>query len=187
MTRQYFSAGALGLVLLLTVSAWGMGEDAGTGERPGSPVVFPPEAESDSGDRDVYTGTIRVYVTEKSSRWLDPDGRPFHNAFLTFALEEEISVNETDSLMWNLEWDGHDYADADGVPYDDIEAGNIEVIAAVFNSDGYTGYSDPPSGNEFTVHEVDACAAAACGTTGYNLAYDLFTHSVIVEDCATTW
>ncbi|MCK4655686.1 MAG: hypothetical protein KAT85_01605 [candidate division Zixibacteria bacterium] len=63
----------------------------------------------------------------------------------------------------------------------------MKVIAAVFNSSSYTGYSNPPSSAPFAVHEVDATAGATSGTTGYNVETESFTHSVLVEDGSTTW
>lgn len=140
-----------------------------------------------AGDRETYAGTIRVYVAEIAGRWFHDDGLRFHNAFLAFALEEEFVLSESDSLTWYAEWDGHDYFDAEGSPYDDIQEDNVKVFAAVFDGDGYPGYSDPPSNLEFTVHEIDACAGATPGKTGCNVAVGQFTHSVLVEDGGTTW
>jgi hypothetical protein len=145
------------------------------------------ESMTEADDRDVYTGMIRVYVVEPVSRWNDGDNRPYHNGFLAFVLEDSVHLTETDTLTWELEWDGHDYFDGDDQPFDDVQESNLQVLAAVFNSDGYHGYSDPPSDYEFTVHEIDACAAANCGSTGYNLLTDDFTHSVLVEDMTSTW
>jgi len=162
-------------------------EDACRWEPPDNVAVSTPEPVAESGDRGTYTGMIRVYVMEKVGRWSDDGGTEFHNAFLAFALQESISLTETDTLTWELEWDGHDYDDDSGQPYDDIEDGNMKVIAAVFNSSSYTGYSNPPSSAPFAVHEVDATAGATSGTTGYNVETESFTHSVLVEDGSTTW
>jgi hypothetical protein len=127
-------------------------------------------------------------VTELVGRWFDPDSQPYHNAFLAFALEEEFSLSSSDTLTWYTEWDGHDYFDNEGIPFDDIEEDNIGVIAAVFDASGYTSYSDPPDTfYAFTVHEVDACASATCGTTGYNMVNADFTHTVLEEDGTGTW
>jgi len=189
MMRRYCMPGAVGLALVLLLSGAAAGiEDAcrwESGNRITVPVQENPAIES--GDRDLYSGTIRVYVTEITGRWDDENGVPFHNAFLSFALEESVILSETDSLMWSLQWDGHDYTDMNGLPYSDVREDNIKVTAAVFNSASYTGYSDPPSGYPFAVHEVDAAAGAKCGGTGYNLTASDFTHSVFVEDGSTTW
>jgi hypothetical protein len=187
MIRQYCLARVLALLLFALVTGTAAGQDACVWEPPDHLTTRTPDAVIESGNMDTYTGIIRVYVTEITGRWNDNWGGPFHNAFLAFALEESISLNETDTLTWELEWDGHDYFDIDNMPYDDLQEDNIKVFAAVFNSDGYPGYSNPPSDNEFMVHEVDASAEATCGTTGNNLVTDNFTHSVLVEDGTSSW
>ena len=188
MNRRYCIMGTAGLVLILLLAGTALGIDnACRWVPPDNIVVFPPAPAMESAAAGTYTGTIRVYVTEIEGRWEDSDGKTFRNAFLGFALEEQISLNETDSLTWDLEWDGHDFTNAYGDPYDDITEDNIKVIAALFNSASYTGYSDPPSGNPFAVHEVDASAGAKCGATGYNMITGDFTHSVFDEDGVTTW
>ncbi len=137
---------------------------------------------------DTYTGTIRVYVSEIVSRWDDNDNIPFHNAMLSFALETGFSLNETDSLTWDLNWNGNDYTDYGGFNFGDLQEDNAIVTAAVFNPNGYQGYSYPESsGGPFTVYEIDASASATPGTTGYNILPTGFTHSVMIEDASTTW
>lgn len=144
-------------------------------------IGFTSRANADSHDRDAYAGTMRVYIIEIESRWIDYDDAPYHNAFLSFALQEDFNLNENDSLTWSFEWDGNDYG------YGDIEEGNIRVVAAVFDSVSYTGSSDPPTGHPFDVHEVDAVAGAKSGRTGYNLVPTGFTHTILVEDASATW
>jgi len=141
----------------------------------------------ESGDRDVYSGTIRVFVVEQSSRWSFSGGTSIYNALLGLAMEEVISVNESDSLTWSLTWNGNEVFDANGGSYGDLTESDVKVIAAIYNSSSYTGYSDPPTGAPFQVHEVDATAGAEPGETGYNERNDDFTHSVLVEDGSTTW
>jgi hypothetical protein len=179
------------LVIVVATVLWpgsniaAAGEDVHGWQAPADQVVSTPVSAMLSGERDTYEGTLRVFVTEIIGRWNDWDGNPFHNAFLSFALEEDFTLNETDSLTWQLGWNGNDYFDVHGVSYGDIEESNIKVIAAVFDSDSYTGYSDPPSDHPFAVHEVDATAAAVCGKTGYNLNTSDFTHSVFVQDAGS--
>jgi hypothetical protein len=190
MMRRYYLPGVTGVVLLLLLFGTATGvEDACRWESPNrvaAPVQETPALQS--GDRDTYSGMIRVYVTEAEGRWEDSDGVPFKNNFLGFALREGFVLRETDTLTWSLEWDGNDFFDADGYSFGDLEESNVRVIAAVFDSASYTGYSDPEvQGSPFTVHEVDAAAAAKCGRTGYNLTANGFTHSVIVVDGSTTW
>lgn len=61
------------------------------------------------------------------------------------------------------------------------------VMAAVYNSEGHTAYSYPPSSNPFTAHYVDAMAAANAGETGYNHVQTGFTHTVFTEEATATW
>lgn len=189
MMQRYCLPGAAGLVLVLLLFGTAIGiEDACRWEsRNQNPVPAQEMPLLLSGDRATYTGTIRVFVTERVGRWSDNDGKPFHNAFLSFALQEDISLNETDSMTWSLVWNGSDYEDVYGDPYDDLVESNIKVIAAVFNSASYPGSSDPPGGAIFQVHEIDAVAGARCGGTGHNLTFGTFTHSVLVQDGGTTW
>jgi hypothetical protein len=162
-------------------------DDACRWESPNGVTYVATQPAMESDNRDTYTGAIRVYVTEIEGRWDDSDGKPFHNAFLGFALEDDISLGDNDTLTWEVLWDGNDYFDGDGFSYGDLQEDNVKVIAAVFNSASYTGYSDPPANAPFAVHEVDACAGATPGRTGYNLTASGFTHTVFVEDGATTW
>ncbi len=187
MVQRYRLPGATGVFLILLLLGATTGVNAREWEPPGRSDTSRLEPVMEAGDRSVYTGMIRVYVVEPVGRWTDKINRPFHNAFLAFALEDSVYLTETDTLIWELEWDGHNYFDDDGQPFDDVQESNLRVIAAVFNSDGYPGYSDPPSDYEFTVHEIDACAASNCGSTGYNFITDDFTHSVLVEDFTSTW
>lgn len=126
-----------------------------------------------------YEGTLRVFVVEPSGRWTLYQGYKSAYTFLDFALVEELvlSTSYTDTVVW------------DGTPYGygDITENNIMVIAAMFNAESHLNYSNPPSGNPFYAHYVDACAAARPGLPGSNLVNEDFTHTVLVEDGATTW
>lgn len=175
------------IILILSLCGSIAGTDSGSMNSQWIPERPQREKTPVSATRGTYSGTMRIYVTESNSRWTDPDSRPYHNGFLSFAVQEDFSLGEEDSVTWVVDWHGEDHFDADGLPYSDIQEDNVRVIAAVFDAEGYTGYSDPPTGNEFTVHEIDACAAAECGSTGYNLTNASFTHTVLVEDGTGTW
>ncbi len=187
MVKRYWVPGVVGLCMILLLSGAASAVDDACRWEPNLATVSTPQLAGISGEKDVYTGMLRVFVTEINGRWKDDDNIPFKHAFLAFALEEYVFVNETDTLQWDVGWDGHDFEDANGIDYASLREDNVRIIAAVYNSDGYSGYSDPPSGGEFIVHEVDAAAAATTGVTGYNLVTEDFTHTVFVEDGATTW
>lgn len=139
------------------------------------------------GDRDIYTGFVRVYVTEEISRWLQGNGVPYHSAFLDVALEEGFTLTEDDSVEMYVEWDGSECYYFLDQTFDDIDPDNVRIMAAVCDSTSYIGYNFPPSSGPFDVHEVDACAAAPCGNTGYNTCYGEFTHFAFVIDGSATW
>jgi hypothetical protein len=180
--------GMVGLILILPFAGTAVGvEDACRWEPPERARGSTMNLAGVSGDKDLYTGMLRVFVTEINGRWKDDDNIPFKDAFLAFALEEYVFLSESDTLQWDVQWDGHDYEDADGINYGNLREDNVKVIAAVYNSAAYPGYSNPPSGAEFAVHEVDATAAAISGQTGYNQVTEDFTHTVFVEDGSTTW
>jgi len=186
MTRGYFLAALMGCMLLLVFGNV-LAADASRWERPDAVVQeqTPPPTTMNPA---VYTGTIRVYITEKvSGRWLDHDGRAYHHAFLAFALDQPITLGDTDTLTWHTVWDGANYQDGSGNFFSDIDPDNIEVQAAIFNSASYSGYSDPPSGHLFPVHEIDASASTTPGHTGYNLLLPGLTHSIFIEDGSATW
>lgn len=187
MIRLYCMPGAVGLILILLLSGVTMAHDACRWEVPNRAVFVAPDQPVTEGDRSTYSGTLRVFVTEIESRWDDSDDLPFHNAMLSLAINEIFSIDDDDTLTWVQIWDGHNYEYQTGLTFGDVTENNIKVIAAVYNQGGYNGYSDPPSGAQFIVNEVDACAGAVCGETGYNQVIGDFTHSVLVEDGSTTW
>lgn len=135
-------------------------------------------AEDDDG---VYEGYLRVYVTEITSRWNGNDGNPFHFAFLSFAFNEEISVNYNDTYENTIVWN----ATEAGFP--GIEEDNVMILAAVFNSESHQGYADPPSGNSFDAYYLDAFATATPGNPGNNTVTEDFTHAVFCEVATATW
>lgn len=181
MIKLHFLRAFSGILMLLILSSTAAGvEDACRWE--GADQIAAPVKETviASGDRDTYSGTIHVFVTEIEGRWEDADDQIFPYAFLSFALQEPFSLGENDSLTWEVQWDGNLYG------FGNVQESNLKVVAAVFNAASYTNYSDPPSGAPFAVHEIDACAAATCGTTGYNVAPTGFTHTVLVQEGATS-
>jgi len=139
------------------------------------------------GDRANYSGRIRVYVAETTSRWKDQTGLPFNHAMLSFAVDQDIFLLEGDSLYWDVIWNGNNYTDYNNQSYGNITESNIEVTAAVTRSDWYTGYSDPPHGAPFEIHLADASATATPGNPGENVAVGSYTHSVFILDGSTTW
>lgn len=75
---------------------------------------------------------IRVYVTEIESRWNDNSGDPYHFGLLGFAINKPITMNSGETYTETVTWDGASHG------YGDITQDNIMVIAAIFDSNGYS-------------------------------------------------
>ncbi len=122
-----------------------------------------------------YTGKLRVFIAEPLSRWNMHDGNPYHFGCLGIPTQTDISIPYHTWYDQNFTWTGS------------FSDNNIMVMAAVYNSEGHTAYSYPPSSYPFTAHYVDAMAAANPGATGYNQAQTGFTHTVFAEEATATW
>ena len=116
-----------------------------------------------------YNGRIRVYVTEIQSTmgWLQYNGEPYGFAFLDYAFNEVLSIEPSNAWSDSIIWNGHDYNDGYGHDFGTIQNGNIMVIASVFNSQGYTAYSDAPYSYTypFTAYYVDDAVGATPQTS----------------------
>jgi len=128
-----------------------------------------------------YTGFIKIYVVEKTSRWRDADNKPYHYALLDFAYEQEITLEYLEGKNIDVVWKGEEAG------FSHLNENNLMVIAAVFNSVPNIKYAYPPSRNPFNAYYVDASAGASSGTTGYNIQKENFTHTVFVEEGTATW
>lgn len=113
-----------------------------------------------------YSGHIHVYVCEVESTmgWNDTTGHPYTFPFLDYAFNQDIVIAINGSWAGSMVWDGHDYDDGNGHDFGNIQFGNLQVIAVVFNSEVHQGYSDPPSGNPFDAYYVDDAAGVWLGT-----------------------
>lgn len=107
-----------------------------------------------------YEGFLRVYITEINSRWKDYDGVPYHFGFLDYALIASISINPNQFYYNFSTWLPYEEG-YDDIKRDDMD--NILIIAVLFNKAEEQGYADPPDGNPFVAHYVDAVAADIVG------------------------
>jgi len=112
-----------------------------------------------NNEASTYTGTIRVYITEKvSSRgWKDRDGQPYTFPFLDWAFNEPISIPAGGSWSNSMTWGGVAHG------YPTLTRENIKLIAAAFNDEKHQGYSYPPSGYPFDAYYVDKVVAIEPG------------------------
>lgn len=113
-----------------------------------------------------YNGRIRVYVTEVESTmgWNDTTGHPYTFPFLDYAFNQDISIPSANTWTGSLIWDGHDFDDGYGHDFGNIQYGNLQVIAVVFNSEVHQGFSDPPNGHPFDAYYVDDADGVWLGT-----------------------
>lgn len=146
-----------------------------------APTVIDEPAPLNEVGRADYTGTIRVYMVEPTSRWWDNAGQRYHFGFLDWGLVEAITV--PDNGVWKRE-----------VEWRPITAGwsgvtdtNIQATVALFNSTGYTADAYPGYGYWFTAHNTDCAAAARPGQVGWNTTDQGFTHTVFIEQGSATW
>ncbi|UCC44034.1 MAG: hypothetical protein JSU65_13125 [Candidatus Zixiibacteriota bacterium] len=128
-----------------------------------------------------YTGTLRVYVAERFSRYRDSDNHPYEYGFLDFALVESLNIPEDSTWEQTVVWD----AEAAGMA--PINEYHIMAMAVVFNSDGTVKDADPGEGNWFTAHYGDAAASADTRQPGRNKVIDNYSHTVFVEEGTATW
>ncbi len=107
-----------------------------------------------------YNGTLRVYMTEIVSRYLDADGNNYPFGFLDFAIEQAVTITPNSTATYQTDWDGAANSDADGNDFSDIAMDNIMVLGAMFNSEGViiNRSGDPPT--EFTAYYVDEAVGA---------------------------
>jgi hypothetical protein len=131
-----------------------------------------------------YNCYLRIYVVEPESRWVDyTDTYHYDFGFLGFGIDSALSIPYQDTLELTRTWNVNQ-----SIYVDDISSSNIQVIAVLFNAeDGGTGLSDPlymedPLGAPFTIHHVDASAAATPGNPGSDISDGSSTHSVFIEE-----
>jgi hypothetical protein len=93
-----------------------------------------------------YNGRLRVYLTEKISRWSGPKGEPYHFGFYDFIINKEISIDGNTNSSFN-----------ETIDISNLDPANLMVIAAVFNSEKNQAFSDPPKNNyPFDAYYADA-------------------------------
>jgi len=97
-------------------------------------------------EQNTYNGRLRVYLTEKISKWSGPEGDPYHFGFLDYLINKDISINGNKNDSFEETRD-----------LSDLDPENLMVMAAVFNSEKNQGYSDPPNNKyPFDAYYADA-------------------------------
>jgi hypothetical protein len=129
--------------------------------------------------QDAYSGTLRLYIVERFSRYPNSDGIPHDNGFLDFATVENFTINDGETWESNVTWDAS--------PFDGVIPSRMRAMAAIANQESFFGDADPPSGRGFTGNRVDAAASGSIGTPGYNETGTGFTHTIFIEEGSATW
>ena len=145
------------------------------------PAVGGSQASLHEVGRAEYTGTIRVYINEPTSRWWDNAGQRYHFGFLDWGLVEAITVPDGGVWTHEIEWKPVTAG------WSGVSDTNIQATVAIFNSAGYTADAYPGQGYWFTAHNADAAAAARPGQVGWNSTAQGFTHTVFIEQGSATW
>ena len=82
-----------------------------------------------------YSGTLRVYIVEIVSRYFDYDGNHYPFGFLEYAIDEEITVSNSETTSRSTTWDGSKSQDGLGNDFSDIDPENIIIYATIMNSE----------------------------------------------------
>jgi len=109
---------------------------------------------------ETYTGQLKVYLTEKTSRWGNThktsEGKtvPYHYGFLDFVIDEEASIESKGKTTVTNKRKLTEFAISDLYPED------FTLIAVMFSSESVNKYSFPPDQGEFDAYYADAADAA---------------------------
>jgi len=107
-------------------------------------------------ESDSYNGRIRIYLTEKISKWSGPEGDPYHFGFLEYLIDKEISIKSNGNITLQETKD-----------ISELDPENLMVIGVVFNSEKNQGYSDPPNNRfPFDAYYADAADGSEVLTGG---------------------
>lgn len=94
-----------------------------------------------------YDGYIRAFITEIESRYYTYYGSHYHNGFLDFGFDKNISLSPGEIYTDSTLWDGNDHEDEQGNNFSDITEDNIRVTLVVY--DNNTGYVDETTSATF--------------------------------------
>ncbi len=75
-----------------------------------------------------FNGHVRVFVVEKRSRYFNVENKPIPNAFLGYALDENISASPAYPFDSEIQWEENHG--------ESLQPGNIAVLAVLYDSNG---------------------------------------------------
>jgi hypothetical protein len=104
----------------------------------------------ENNETENYSGTLRIYLAEITSRVNNHDKKPYHYGFIDYLANKEISIGAK----------GNSSISVDSYDISDLDPDNLMIIASVFSSDSVKAdsYPDDPSG-EFNASYADATNA----------------------------
>jgi hypothetical protein len=126
-----------------------------------------------------YTGTLRIYIVEPTSRYTDGLGTPYHFGFLDFALETDLDIKDLGSYEQVVSFDPA------ALGFSGTSSGNMMAIAVIMNSDYVLRDAFPGFEYWFHAHFVDAVATTTPGLAGNSTPTTGFTHKVFVEQAGS--
>ncbi|MEA3557921.1 MAG: Ig-like domain-containing protein [Candidatus Thermoplasmatota archaeon] len=135
--------------LEITVSAFDMG---------GSEIQV--QVEIENAEAEDYSGTLKVHIVEKVSRYQDSDGNDYPNSLLGYAFDGTVNIGPGSSEIVSAAWVGADNEDLLGDDFGDLDPDNIVVYAVIFNSQN--NYKKHPglNANTYTAHYADVVGEA---------------------------
>lgn len=114
-----------------------------------------------NNDESSYSGTLRIYVAEIVSRYLNYDGDPSSYGFLDFALIKDITIPSAQTSNEVITWDGAQIFDGLGNSYGDIKPDNIIVFATMSNDQRATALErNQQSSKALNLYFIDEADAA---------------------------
>ncbi|MFH1101697.1 MAG: Ig-like domain-containing protein [Methanobacteriota archaeon] len=102
-----------------------------------------------NGDQSIYTGRLKVYLTEKVSQWYDYNGVSYSYGFLDYIIDKTITVLAGNSISESKDWD-----------VSQLDPENLMIFAVVFSNEKHQGYSQSSDQNPFDAYYADATNAA---------------------------
>ena len=113
-----------------------------------------------------YSGTLRVYIVEIISRYLNYDGNHSTFGFLDFAINADVEVLSGQTETEAATWDGASVSDDLGNDFGDIQPDNIIIFATISNGNRATALDrHPQSSMVLNLYFIDDATAAHL-TTG---------------------
>ena len=113
-----------------------------------------------NNDPSEYTGTLKVYVVEKVSRFMDYDKNYYPQGLLGFAIDEEITLSSGGVHSGSAQWNGGDHSSIEGEDFSDIDPDNLVIYAVVFNSRTNVNYYPGIPPKPYTAHYSDVVGEA---------------------------